>query len=480
MKTIKFINKKNSLVLGLILLLTVGCERELSDDVVSATFSNTAEIFTDNFVGLGSNFYFPYSDGFAKLDIFEVDSEVSYVGSSSLRIDVPNEIGDPGGSYAGAFFRIDGAGRDLTEYNALTFWVKSTGAPFIQSFGFGQSEVQDFQTSISNFQLSTTWTKVTIPIPDASRLTEEKGMFWLVALPDNGAGYSFWIDELKFENLGGLGQLRPFISNGQDVTGIGFEGETLSIAGVGVTANLANGQDVSVVSCPNFFTFTSSNPSVAATNVSEVSLVGGGTATITAQLGNTDAAGSLTVSSTALAQTPPARDAADVISVFSDAYTNVPVNHFNGYWGGSTTQGQDDININGNNIIKFTAINYVGTEFLGANTIDASQMTHFHMDILIETPLQPGDFLRIGLQDLGADNAFGGAPDRFGAITLRSNTTPALINGGWVSLDVPFSSFPGLSTRANLAQIVYVTDGTVGFLPGSITSVFIDNIYFYR
>ena len=60
MKTIKFINKKNSLVLGLILLLTVGCERELSDDVVSATFSNTAEIFTDNFVGLGSNFYFPY------------------------------------------------------------------------------------------------------------------------------------------------------------------------------------------------------------------------------------------------------------------------------------------------------------------------------------------------------------------------------------------------------------------------------------
>ena len=450
MKTIKFINKKNSLVLGLILLLTVGCERELSDDVVSATFSNTAEIFTDNFVGLGSNFYFPYSDGFAKPDIFEVDSEVSYVGSSSLRIDVPNEIGDPGGSYAGAFFRIDGAGRDLTEYNALTFWVKSTGAPFIQSFGFGQSEV------------------------------EEKGMFWLVALPDNGAGYSFWIDELKFENLGGLGQLRPFISNGQDVTGIGFEGETLSIAGVGVTANLANGQDVSVVSSPNFFTFTSSNPSVAATNVSEVSLVGGGTATITAQLGNTDAAGSLTVSSTALAPTPPARDAADVISVFSDAYTNVPVNHFNGYWGGSTTQGQDDININGNNIIKFTEINYVGTEFLGANTIDASQMTHFHMDILIETPLQPGDFLRIGLQDLGADNAFGGAPDRFGAITLRSNTTPALINGGWVSLDVPFSSFPGLSTRANLAQIVYVTDGTVGFLPGSITSVFIDNIYFYR
>ena len=305
-------------------------------------------------------------------------------------------------------------------------------------------------------------------------------MFWLVALPDNGAGYSFWIDELKFENLGGLGQLRPFISNGQDVTGIGFEGETLSIAGVGVTANLANGQDVSVVSSPNFFTFTSSNPSVAATNVSEVSLVGGGTATITAQLGNTDAAGSLTVSSTALAPTPPARDAADVISVFSDAYTNVPVNHFNGYWGGSTTQGQDDININGNNIIKFTEINYVGTEFLGANTIDASQMTHFHMDILIETPLQPGDFLRIGLQDLGADNAFGGAPDRFGAITLRSNTTPALINGGWVSLDVPFSSFPGLSTRANLAQIVYVTDGTVGFLPGSITSVFIDNIYFYR
>jgi hypothetical protein len=39
--------------------------------------------------------------------------------------------------------------------------------------------------------------KVIIPIPDASKLTLEKGMFWYAEGPENGNGYTFWIDELK-------------------------------------------------------------------------------------------------------------------------------------------------------------------------------------------------------------------------------------------------------------------------------------------
>jgi hypothetical protein len=44
-----------------------------------------------------------------------------YKGTASMRFDVP--VGDPGGSYAGAIFP-DATGRNLTGYDALTFWVK--------------------------------------------------------------------------------------------------------------------------------------------------------------------------------------------------------------------------------------------------------------------------------------------------------------------------------------------------------------------
>jgi len=39
---------------------------------------------------------------------------------------------------------------------------------------------------------------VIIPIPDASKLTAEKGLFWYSTGPENNRGYTFWIDEVRF------------------------------------------------------------------------------------------------------------------------------------------------------------------------------------------------------------------------------------------------------------------------------------------
>ena len=60
MKNDKFNLLKDILLLGFVLLLSVSCEREVSDDATIATFPATGEIFTDTRVGMGSNFYFPY------------------------------------------------------------------------------------------------------------------------------------------------------------------------------------------------------------------------------------------------------------------------------------------------------------------------------------------------------------------------------------------------------------------------------------
>ena len=50
-------------------------------------------------------------------------------------------------------------------------------------------------------------------------------------------------------------------------------------------------------------------------------------------------------------------------------------------------------------------------------------------------------------------------------------TDPALATGQWVSLDVPLSSFAGLTTRGHLAQMI---------ISGDPNTVYVDNIYFYR
>ena len=54
-----------------------------------------------------------------------------------MRFDVPN-ANDPEGSYAGGILRVDGSGRDLTEFDALTFWAKASQGVVIGEIGFGQ------------------------------------------------------------------------------------------------------------------------------------------------------------------------------------------------------------------------------------------------------------------------------------------------------------------------------------------------------
>ena len=75
-------------------------------------------------------------------------------------------------------------------------------------------------------QLTTDWKKYVIPISDPSKLTQEKGLFLFSAggldiidnIPNgNEIGWTFWMDEIRFEKLGNIGQSRPMIFNGQDV-----------------------------------------------------------------------------------------------------------------------------------------------------------------------------------------------------------------------------------------------------------------------
>jgi hypothetical protein len=473
MKTIKNITTKIVFPAAILFLTMLSCERDLSDDVVPATFNNRAEIFTDRPLGLTDQFFVSFDPATgANVDAFDVDNRVAYQGNASIRIDVPSDT-DASGVYVGGIFRDRGEGRDLTGYTALTFWAKASTTAIVEQFGFGTTFGKDFPigvveddyaATIKNIELSTNWRKYTIPIPDPSKLVQEKGMFLFSANSNvnEGVGYTFWIDELKFENLTNIGQSRPTMLGGTDADFISVPGQSLNISGFTGTYNLANGQDVTVITTPNYYAFSSSNPSVA--SVSEEGLVTvntTGTAEITATLDGVSVNGSVNVQSFADPR---------IISVFSDFYANVPVDGYNGFYEPFQTTLGGAIVEEGNNIIDYTLLNFVGIEFYGryggpgVEPIDATEMTHFNIDFRVNEVLSPSDFIRIELINNVNNGQMG-----------YSYTVPSssLLSNQWVSLKIPLTSFPGL--QSNALGIILFDAGANG-----IKNLSVDNIYFSK
>jgi hypothetical protein len=492
MKNQKINYLKLTSLLSLFLVTSVSCERDLSDDATEATFARTAEIFIDDFVGMGSDFYKPYGD--SKFTAFSVDLEQGFESNSSVRIDVPN-ADDPQGAYAGGIFVIDGAGRNLTDYDALTFYVKASQGVTIGEFGFGEDFVQNkFITTITNVSVGTNWTKIIIPIPDASKLLQERGMFRYAAGTNstNGFGYTLWIDEIKFEKLGTTNLLYPFILNGEDVTISGFAGANQVIGELGALYSLANGQNIRVNAAPSYFTFAVSDTTILTplelNSLGQIStrIIGtSGSSVVTAQIGNTLAQGSLTIN--AVGEFPhapvPTRAASSVISLFSDAYTNLPVRHYNGFFSGSNTQGgagnnPNDVDIqapfiNGSldNIIHYTQLDFVSFGmYETVSRVNITGMTHMHVDINVRQNVGPSNFIRIELHSSLAN----GPTTSSGSFVVNAATLTNVDANGWASIDIPISSFPNFNDPSNLGQVFFVSGN-----PGGISNIWVDNVYFY-
>lgn len=466
MKNNKLNPIKTIFILALLVFSNTGCERELSDDATLSNFSKNPEVFIDGFsAGLGYGAF-----GGSKYSAFTVDTETKYKGTASMRFDVPSE-GDPAGSYAGGVF-IDGSGRNLTDYDALTFWIKGSKAATINEVGFGTDfGLNKYNVMMQNVSIGTNWQKVIIPIPDASKLTQEKGMFWYSEGPEGGLGYTFWIDNVMYEKLGTLAHGQASIKNGANVTETTFVGVTSNMDGAKATFNMPNGINQSVIISPAYLDFTSSNPTVASVNdAGLVTSLSAGTSNITATFNGTPATGRLTVNcnGTFVHAPRPSRSQANVISLFSDAYTNVPVNYYNGYWQPWQTTVSNDFSVSGDNILSYGIFNFVGIEF-SAPTINANNMTHFHLDVYFPGAVTSGRQLRVIVVDFGANGAYSGGDDTRHSTTF---TTPTLVSQNWVSIDIPFSAMPGLASRSHLAQIIL--EG------GDGSALYVDNMYFYN
>lgn len=211
---------------------------------------------------------------------------------------------------------------------------------------------------------------------------------------------------------------------------------------------------------PQITSVTTTNASATHVITQATSIPGAATVVVTSSNGSTTKTYTVNyvlTGPTTNAPTPPNRTASSVISLFSDAYTNVAVTEWSTSWDDSNIQ---DITLSGNNMKKINFGNFLGVQL--ANYIDATAMTHFHMDYYIDAGV---NLVGKVLNPKWSNHAGQAGETSALLLTHLPNTT-----GSWVSIDIPLTDFAGSQTRAALYQFL---------LTSNLGSVYVDNIYLH-
>ena len=334
---------------------------------------------------------------------------------------------------------------DVWTANATTFRIKLVDLGANANFGGGDDVEHEY---IVPTLTQNGWNSYDIPLSDFTNLTTRAHLQQMIfsALPTSTA--NVYIDNVFFYNNPNA----PILSN------FSIPAQLSTNAPFTITAPTSNSTGA--------FTYSSSNTNVATVSGNTITFTGIGSSVITATQA---AAGGYTSGNitTTLIVTPgaaptPTVAAADVLSLFSNAYTNVNINTWRTTWSAANLT---EIQLGGNDTKLYTNLNFVGVEFTGANIIDATNMQNFHVDVF--TP--NATTFRIKLVDLGANAAFGGGDD-----VEHEYVVPTLTLNGWNSYDIPLSSFTSLTSRSHLAQLIFSA------VPVGGATAYIDNVYFWR
>ncbi|MDC1195709.1 hypothetical protein N8008_04175, partial [Flavobacteriaceae bacterium] len=157
------------------------------------------------------------------------------------------------------------------------------------------------------------------------------------------------------------------------------------------------------------------------------------------------------------APTPPSRQAGDVVSIYSDAYTNINLSEVNPGWGQSTTL--TEVQVEGNNTWFYSDLSFSGIVTDYGNATDVSAMEFVHFDYwtpdatvlglkLVNTSKSNGDPLKEDIEFVDPINL-----------------------GGWVSVDVPLADYT--TDVSGITQLLFDTTENNAI-------VYIDNLYFYK
>ncbi|MFK8037438.1 MAG: T9SS type A sorting domain-containing protein [Crocinitomicaceae bacterium] len=157
----------------------------------------------------------------------------------------------------------------------------------------------------------------------------------------------------------------------------------------------------------------------------------------------------------------PALPASDVLSMFSDPYTDVPVDTWNTGWSAATFS---DIVIAGNPTKKYTDLNFNGIETTSTPLdLTTAGMQYFHMDLWTPNSTE----IRIKLVDFGGDGYQGANADTEFEYLL----TPG--QEQWVTVEIPLSDFTGMNQN-DINQLI------ISSSPAGSSTIYIDNVFFAK
>gem|GEM_PF-956715 len=205
------------------------------------------------------------------------------------------------------------------------------------------------------------------------------------------------------------------------------------------------------------FSYTSSNTSIATVSGNTITIVGVGTCNITATQDATLSFSSASKTTTftvdyappATAAPVPTKSSLNVLSVFSDSYTNISGTDFFPNWGQTTVVST--YTIGGNAAKKYSNFNYEGTQF--ASLVDASSMNYLHLDIW--TP-------NCTAFDAYLINTTNGVEQK---VTVNPTAS------GWNSFDIALSQYTNIDlTKIGQFKFVSTPSGS---------TVYLDNLYFW-
>ncbi|WP_438965184.1 T9SS type A sorting domain-containing protein [Flavobacterium sp.] len=156
----------------------------------------------------------------------------------------------------------------------------------------------------------------------------------------------------------------------------------------------------------------------------------------------------------------PTTDATNVVSIYSDAYTNVATN-YNPGWGqsGAVNNTYNPTGTGTDLVLAYTNFNYQGTEILTQNL---STMEFLHVDIWCNA--NPATSI---VQVSPINNGTG-----VGEILVTLSHT----QGSWYSVDIPKSAFTGM-TWDSVFQLKFAANGPGSTVP---VDIYLDNIYFWK
>lgn len=158
----------------------------------------------------------------------------------------------------------------------------------------------------------------------------------------------------------------------------------------------------------------------------------------------------------------PTTSASQVVSIFSNAYTNVANTNLFPNWGQGTTYNAVTVGAN-DNVIKYGNMNYQGIQFGSAQ--DVSSMKYLHIDIW--TNDANAATFPITIIWNGAE---------------KTITKTVATNGSWTSLNIPLTEFTG-ANLANVIQFKFQSNEwyTLGVAGSSAkwTTIYLDNLYFW-